>query len=148
MTGSESPQQDLVQFRPIAVLLAAATALSGSPSMIDRMANALNPEPAVRTIRDSLRLVDSELARSESERRLRVGTKTTTTGREYRVVEVQDEIGVFQIVGHLPSSEMVREFIDKVQSDTSLARKIGAYASAILVESRLRAPSAQQGEVK
>lgn len=116
--------------------------------MIDRMANALSPEPAVRTIRDSLRLVDSELTRSESERRLRVGTKTATTGREYRVVEVQDEIGVFQIVGHLPSSEMVREFIDKVQSDTTLARKIGAYASAILVESRLRATSAQQDEVK
>ncbi|MEN3047866.1 MAG: hypothetical protein ABDH63_03685 [Candidatus Caldarchaeales archaeon] len=148
MMRSESVQQDLARFRPIAVLLAAASALSGSPSMIDRMANALSPEPAIRTLRDSLRLVDSELSRSESERRLKFGIGTAATGREYRVIEVKDETGVFQIIGHLPSSEMVREFIDRVQNDTALARKIGAYASAILVESRSRAPLAQENEVR
>jgi hypothetical protein len=47
-------------YRDVAVLLSAASILTESPSLIDRMANCLNQEPAVRAVNDALRIIESD----------------------------------------------------------------------------------------
>ncbi len=130
------------QYRDIAVLLAAASALTESPSLIDRMANALNPEPAIRSVKDALRIIDGELSQS-TEKKIEV-VKSQENQKERSKVKVRTEGGELTIYGHLPNNEVVRRFLDDVHGDTSLARKIGALASAILVDAKLR--SEMEGE--
>ncbi|MEM0384233.1 MAG: hypothetical protein QXV27_05250 [Candidatus Caldarchaeum sp.] len=113
--------------REIAVLLAVASALTESPSLIDRMSNALSPEPAVRAVSDALRILQSDQMSGTPS----LMTERTEKGR-YVVV------GNKRIFGWLPTGEDVRRFIEDVQQNVSLARKIGTFASALLVESMLR----------
>ncbi|MEM4334168.1 MAG: hypothetical protein QXK61_08440 [Nitrososphaerota archaeon] len=111
-------------YRSVAVLLAAASTLTESPSLIDRMANALNPEPAARAVYDALRIVESD----QKSNNPRIKNEKDERGRPYL------SIGDKKIFGWIPTSETVRKFIENVCTDVSIARKIGTFASALLVE--------------
>jgi len=115
-------------YRDLAVLLSAASILTDSPSLIDRMANCLSPEPAVRAITDALRVVESD--QRDENPRLRV--EKDAKGYSYVVVDN------YRIFGRMPSGETVRKFLEEVYKDISAARKIGTLASAITVESKLK----------
>ncbi|MEM4304172.1 MAG: hypothetical protein QW470_05610 [Candidatus Caldarchaeum sp.] len=120
-------EQQTKTHREIAVLLAAASALTESPSLIDRMSNALSPEPAVRAVSDALRILQSDQMSGKP------SLKTERTEKGSYVV-----VGNRRIFGWLPTGEDVRRFIEDVQQNVSLARKIGTFASALLAESMLR----------
>jgi len=125
-------------YRDVAVLLSAASILTESPSLIDRMANCLSPEPAVRAVTDALRIVESD--QNAGKPRLKL-EKDDVKKHTYVVI---DNIRIF---GKIPSGETVRRFIEEVYKDISTARKIGTLASAFLVESRLRVER-EQGEIE
>jgi len=126
MTQVEEPTRI---YREVAVLLSAASILTESPSLIDRMANCLSPEPAVRAVTDALRIVESDQRTEKPRLKLEKDKE-----KKYSYVVVDD----FRIFGRIPSGEAVRRFIEEVYKDISTARKIGTLASALLVESRLR----------
>ncbi|MDW8074052.1 MAG: type I-A CRISPR-associated protein Csa5 [Nitrososphaerota archaeon] len=137
----ESEVESTRRYRSVAVLLASAAALIESPSLIDRMSNALNPEPAARSIKDALRILDSEVSQPPDRRRLSI-TETVGEKGEVRtkiVVSASEEAGQVEIYGQLPNNEIVRRFIEDVERDITIARKIGTLASAILVEAKLKA---------
>ncbi|MCX8201392.1 MAG: hypothetical protein N3H84_04745, partial [Candidatus Caldarchaeum sp.] len=85
---------------------------------------------AIRAVSDALRIVQSDLRSATPS----VKTETTEKGP---IVNV----GGRKIYGRLPSGEDVRRFIEAVQNDVSLAKRIGTVASALLVEAML----AQEG---
>jgi CRISPR type I-A-associated protein Csa5 len=133
MTQVEEPTR---VYRDVAVLLSAASILTESPSLIDRMANCLSPEPAVRAVTDALRIVEGD-QRSEKPR-LRLEQDKE---KKYPYVLIDD----FPIFGRIPSGETVRRFIEEVYQDISTARKIGTFASSLVVEYRLRVEREQGG---
>jgi hypothetical protein len=61
--------------------------------------------------------------------------------KKYPYVLIDD----FPIFGRIPSGETVRRFIEEVYQDISTARKIGTFASSLVVEYRLRVER-EQGE--
>ncbi|GBC71629.1 hypothetical protein HRbin02_01414 [Candidatus Calditenuaceae archaeon HR02] len=123
------------RYRDVAVLLAAASAMTGSPSLIDRMTYALGPEPAMKAVADALRIVQSDL----SSQRPAISQGASEKG--YPEVRVRDEAGNTSVVipGRLPGSETVRNFLEEVSRDVSIARKIGTYASSLLVGALIKA---------
>ena len=129
------------EYRDVAVLLAAASALTGSPSLIDRLTYALSPEPALKAVADALRIVQSDQNSQEP------AITQTKTEKGYSIVSVrvEDKKSPLVIYGRLPSSELVRSFIETVSRDVNIARKIGTFASSLLVEAQLRL-GREQGE--
>lgn len=123
------------RYRDVAVLLAAASALTGSPSLIDRMTYALGPEPAMKAVADALRIVQSDLSSH------RPAISQAVTEKGYPEVLVRDETRGTTLVisGRLPGSETVRSFIEEVSRDVTLARKIGTFASSLLVGALIKA---------
>ncbi len=121
-------------YRDIAVLLAAASALTGSPSLIDRLTYALSPEPALKAVADALRIVQSD---QNSQNPAMAQTKNTK-GYPIVSVRVEDKRAPLVIYGRFPNSELVRSFIEDVSRDVNIARKIGTFASSLLVEALLR----------
>jgi CRISPR type I-A-associated protein Csa5 len=122
------------EYRDVAVLLAAASALTKSPSLIDRLTYALSPEPALKAVADALRILHSD-QNSQS--------PAITQGKNERgypivSVRVEDRDVPLVIRGRLPWSELVRSFIEEVGRDVNIARKVGTYASSLLVEAQLR----------
>ena len=129
------------KYRDVAVLLAAASALTGSPSLIDRLTYALSPEPALKAVADALRIVQSDQNSQEP------AITQTKTEKGYSIVSVrvEDKKSPLVIYGRLPGSELVRSFIETVSRDVNIARKIGTFASSLLVEAQLRL-GREQGE--
>jgi len=129
------------KYRDVAVLLAAASALTGSPSLIDRLTYALSPEPALKAVADALRIVQSDQNSQEP------AITQTKTEKGYSIVSVrvEDKKSPLVIYGRLPGSELVRNFIETVSRDVNIARKIGTFASSLLVEAQLRL-GREQGE--
>ncbi len=129
------------EYRDVAVLLAAASALTGSPSLIDRLTYALSPEPALKAVADALRIVQSDQNSQEP------AITQTKTEKGYSIVSVrvEDKKSPLVIYGRLPGSELVRSFIETVSRDVNIARKIGTFASSLLVEAQLRL-GREQGE--
>jgi len=125
MAHQEEPTRT---YRDIAVLLSAASIMTDSPSLIDRMANCLSPEPAIRAVTDALRIVDSD--QNAEKPRL----KTGKDDKGYPYVQVDNH----RIIGRMPSGETVRKFLEEVYDDIATARKVGTLASALTVESKLR----------
>lgn len=121
------------RFRRVAALVAAASALTGSPSLIDRMTNALSPEPAVRAVTDALRIIQSD----QNSKNPQISAGQDEKGRPFVSVKREGEQSL-QIYGGLPSGENVREFIEEVYRDVSIVKKIGAYASALLLDAQLK----------
>jgi CRISPR type I-A-associated protein Csa5 len=122
------------KYGDVAVLLAAASALTRSPSLIDRMTYALSPEPALEAVADALRILQSD--QNSQNPAITQGKD----GRGYPIVSVRvDDRNVPLVIqGRLPSSESVRSFVEDVSRDVNIARKIGTYASSLLVEAQLR----------
>jgi CRISPR type I-A-associated protein Csa5 len=121
-------------YRDVAVLLSAASILTESPSLIDRMANCLNQEPAVRAVNDALRIIESDQMTGKPRLRL----EKNEAGRYTYVVVDREQGGPARIFGRIPSGETVRKFIEAIYRDITTARKIGTLASALVVESQLR----------
>ncbi|MEM4494591.1 MAG: hypothetical protein QXE96_02175 [Candidatus Caldarchaeum sp.] len=127
---SEEPTR---RFRRISALVAAASALTGSPSLIDRLTNALSPEPGVRAVTDALRIIQSD----QNSKNPQISVGEDEKGRPIVSVKKEGEQRL-QIYGGLPSGENVREFIEEVYRDVSIVKKIGAYASALLLDAQLK----------
>ncbi len=138
MAQQEEPTRT---FRDIAVLLSAASIITDSPSLIDRMANCLSPEPAVRAVTDALRIIDSDQNAEKPQ------LKTAIDERGYTYLLIEDKHDrKHRINGRLPSGETVRKFLEEVYMDIATARKIGTLASALTVESKLRIEQTQTTE--
>jgi len=128
MTQEQTREEVTRHHRDIAVLLASASALTRSPSLIDRMTYTLSPEPAVKAVSDALRIIESDQISSNPK------LKTGRTEKGDNIVTVEG----LAIYGKLPSGEDVRRFIEVVEKDVTIARKIGTIASGLLVEAMLK----------
>jgi len=128
MTQEQTREEVTRHHRDIAVLLASASALTGSPSLIDRMTYTLSPEPAVKAVSDALRIIESDQVSSNPK------LKTGRNEKGDNIVTVEG----LTIYGKLPSGEDVRRFIEVVEKDVTIARKIGTIASGLLVEAMLK----------
>ncbi len=124
------------EYRSVACLVATASIYTESLNLIDRLAYALNPESAIKSLNDSLRIVEGAVRRGEvgeaveksegggdrSVIKIRVGD-----GREYRLLYCS-----------LPNVEVVRRFLEEVRRNIEVARTIGTLANSMVLEARLR----------
>jgi CRISPR type I-A-associated protein Csa5 len=131
---TESTREYTKEYRDVAVLLAAASALTRSPSLIDRLTYALSPEPALKAVADALRILQSD----QNSQNPAITQAKNERGYPIVRVRVEDRNAPLVIWGRLPSSESVRSFVEDVSRDVNIARKIGTYASSLLVEAQLR----------
>jgi len=126
------------RYRSIAALVASAVLITESPTLVDRITNALSPEAVMRSISDSLRIVE--------------GASRGAGGAIIKEEKIKDENEEIQSIvitigegdssrkyvikyASLPSYETVRDFLEKIQRDIILARKIGIVAQSMILES-------------
>lgn len=115
------------RYKKIAALLASATIITGSPTIIDRMANALTSEQALRSLSDALRIIIS-IKQSGS-------SLTTLQEKDENVLITKVEENVthqYTIPYGLPNESDIGSFIDYVSEDISMARKLGTLAANLV----------------
>ncbi|QKR01116.1 type I-A CRISPR-associated protein Csa5 [Metallosphaera tengchongensis] len=115
--------------RRVANLLAVATIYADTPTFTDRMANALNKESVLRSIYDAERIVKVGKDRGEI---METREQGEHSGPWISVVETSDKGKNVKgkVFGYLPSEQDVEKFLNYVEKDIYLARKVGALAMA------------------
>lgn len=126
------------RYRSIAALVASAVLITGSPTLVDRITNALSPEAVMRSISDSLRIVEGASrgagGASIKEEKIKEGDKEIQS----IVIAIREGGSSREYIikyASLPSSETVREFLERIERDIILARKIGIVAQSMILES-------------
>ena len=115
-------------YMDVAVLIATAVARTKSMALLDGLAYALNPESIKMAVADALRVIQyDQVSRNPS-----IVQTVDENGRPIIKVRVEDKDEPIVIRRRLPSSEVVRRFIE--EADPDLAKKVGAHASSMLVK--------------
>ncbi|ABP95305.1 CRISPR-associated protein, Csa5 family [Metallosphaera sedula] len=112
------------RLRRVANLLATASIYAETPTLLDRISNALSKEAAVKVIGDCERIVNTGLNRGE------IRLQTGENPRIYIDVKEGERTKTYELYGSLSSSEDVTQFIEDVERDIYTARKVGAVAMA------------------
>lgn len=112
------------RLRKVANLLATASIYAETPTLLDRISNALSKEAAVKVIGDCERIVNTGLNRGE------IRLQTGENPRIYIDVKEGERTKTYELYGSLSSSEDVTQFIEDVERDIYTARKVGAVAMA------------------
>jgi CRISPR type I-A-associated protein Csa5 len=99
-------------------LVITASLLESSPTLIDRLANALSKEVVVRVISDCQRILSSAINR---------GQVKQETDHKPSIIVTTDE-GTFNLYGYLPDEGDVMSFLNDVENDVYVARKTAALA--------------------
>jgi CRISPR type I-A-associated protein Csa5 len=136
---SQEKQKSIYKYRKIAAILATAALITESPNIIDRMANALTSEQAIRALNDALRIIESiksSIKSSSSKIKLH---ETIKDGKPYIEITVASEKPnepprSISVPYGFPNESDVTIFIDDVSENVFIARKIGTLASALVVE--------------
>ncbi|AAK41676.1 type I-A CRISPR-associated protein Csa5 [Saccharolobus solfataricus] len=137
----------------IANLLAVGFLYSESPTLVDRFANALSKEAVTKVLYDVQRIVQMGIDRSE------IATTTITIqgkdypaqGKDYPAVNVNSSGAKYTVVGYLPTSQDIEDFLRMIEEDVYYARKAGALAMSIANRIKLgskQSKSEQGGEKK
>ncbi|MCY0860748.1 MAG: type I-A CRISPR-associated protein Csa5 [Sulfolobaceae archaeon] len=121
-----SSEVNEIVLKKVANLLAVATIYAETPTFTDRMANSLSKESVVRSIYDAERIVSVGKSRGE----IMETTEVEEGTNESRPIIVIKEKG--KIYGTLPNESDISEFLDYVERDIYLARKVGAIAMSIV----------------
>jgi CRISPR type I-A-associated protein Csa5 len=142
MVNNLTDTEDLTRrFRSVAALIASASIISGSPTLVDRVINALSPEAVIRSLGDSLRIVENALKsdREPSIREEKVREKENDEEKTVPTIIIKvkedDKTETYKIrYASLPSSEIVRDFMEKTYNNVLIARKIGILAQSMILE--------------
>lgn len=125
------------EFDDISRIFAAVTIATGSYSLIDRVSNALTPEPVNRAIYDLSR--NLEALSGGGETYIREKIEKGKEGKDYTVVEIKPKDGAPKTLwGYLARPERLREFQKAIESNITIARKMAAYAMYLVAYSNLR----------
>jgi CRISPR type I-A-associated protein Csa5 len=122
-------------FRGVSLLLASASLITGSPTLIDRVANALTMDSVIKSINDALRVVES-FQKNSSE----VNGITETQDRK-TILKVDGKTFIFPAT--LSSTRQVQDFFIEAEKDIRIARAVAALAEGLIVDSRR---SGKEGE--
>jgi len=122
-------------FRGVSLLLASASLITGSPTLIDRVANALTIDSVIKSINDALRVVES-FQKNSSEVN---GIKETQDRKT--ILKVDGKTFIFPAT--LSSTRQVQDFFIEAEKDIRIARAVAALAEALIVDSRR---SGKEGE--
>lgn len=123
----QEKHDSVYKYRKIAAILAAATLITESPNIIDRMSNALTSEQAIRALSDALRIIESIKSSSSK-------IKLQETNNDIKIITDEEQSKIITIPYGLPNESDVVIFIDNVSENISIARKIGTLASALVVK--------------
>lgn len=115
-------------FRGVSLLLASASLITGSPTLIDRVANALTMDSVIKSVNDALRVVES-FQKNSSE----VNGITETQDRK-TILKVDGKTFIFPAT--LSSTRQVQDFFIEAEKDIRIARAVAALAEALIVDSR------------
>jgi CRISPR type I-A-associated protein Csa5 len=122
-------------FRGVSLLLASASLITGSPTLIDRVANALTIDSVIKSINDALRVVES-FQKNSSEVNGIMETQDRKT-----ILKVDGKTFIFPAT--LSSTRQVQDFFIEAEKDVRIARAVAALAEALIVDSRR---SGKEGE--
>lgn len=115
-----------MEFDDISRIFAAVTIATGSYSLIDRVSNALTPDPVNRAIYDLSRNLEALSGGGETYIRQ---IEKEGSGKKHAIVEIKPKDGVTKTLwGYLARPERLREFQKAIESDITIARKVAAYA--------------------
>ncbi|MEM0172101.1 MAG: type I-A CRISPR-associated protein Csa5 [Thermoproteota archaeon] len=127
------------EFDDVSRIFAAVTIATGSYSFIDRISNALSPDPVNRAIYDLSRNLEALSGGGETYIR-----QVESGGKKY--IEIKPKDGVTKTLwGHLARPERLREFQKTIESDITIARKVAAYAMYLVAYTDL---TSQKEEVE
>lgn len=116
----------------ISTMLAAAVLYSGSPGVVDRMANALSKEAVAKVLNDAQRIVSVGIDRGEV-----VAQRSSSGQADYVVVTVRTVDRTYTLYGTLPSPGDVEDFTRELEKNIYVARKVGALAMAAVNRAKL-----------
>lgn len=119
----------------MANLLAVVTIYSGSPTYVDRLANALSKEAVSRVVYEALRVLRVGIYNGEvTTGTIKVKTKEGEAEYPAITVKVKEKEGQekhYNVIGYLPTDTDVEKFMSLVEKDIYYSRKAGALAMSI-----------------
>lgn len=135
MAASLEGREITREYRSIACLVAAASIYTGSPNLLDRLAYALNPESAVKSLNDSLRIIEGAVRRGEVEET----SEKIGEGSERNIIKISvgNEKEYTLPYCTLPKAETTRRFLEELRSNIWVARAVGILANSMVLEARL-----------
>nr|WP_221290567.1 type I-A CRISPR-associated protein Csa5 [Stygiolobus caldivivus] len=122
----------------VANMLASVFVYSGSPTYVDRFANALSKEAVARVLYESQRVLQIGITNGE----VKTGN-AEVTGRAvkatdkkegenvYPAIIIRREDKQYAIIGFLPTDKDIEDFISLIEKDIYYARKAGALAMSV-----------------
>ncbi|MEM3449917.1 MAG: type I-A CRISPR-associated protein Csa5 [Nitrososphaerota archaeon] len=115
-----------MEFDDVSRIFAAVTIATGSYSLIDRVSNALTPDPVNRAIYDLSRNLEA-LSRGGETYIKQI--EKESGGKKHAIIEIKPKDGAAKTLwGYLARPERLREFQKAVESNITIARKVAAYA--------------------
>ena len=113
--------------RRISNLLAVAYLYDNSITLLDRIANSLSKESALRSIYDAFRVIDVATKNKE----IIFSSSGDSKQKKFIIIKKKDEKTYF-IPGTLPSEKDLEIFYDMLDRSTLYARKAGTLALALV----------------
>ncbi|AWR95232.1 type I-A CRISPR-associated protein Csa5 [Acidianus brierleyi] len=111
----------------IANLLATSSLYTDSPTLIDRIANALSKEAITKVLNDSQRIIESGISK---------GDIFQNKKDDHPIISIKGE-KMLSIYGYLPTTSDIENFLLEVEKDIYNARKAGAIAMSIVNQAKL-----------
>jgi len=124
----------------IARLLAVTFLYSGSPNLVDRIANALSKEAVAKALYDAQRIVQVGFGKNE----IKSYTKQDEKGKKYNIIQITVDNNNYEVRGSLPMEQDIEKFLSIIEKDIYYARKAGALAMSIVIRNVSREKVAQQ----
>jgi CRISPR type I-A-associated protein Csa5 len=115
------------KFRGVSLLLAGASLITGSPTLIDRVANALSFDSVIKSVNDALRVIES-FQKNKSEKNELIESSDKT------ILKIDGEQYVLSAT--LCTSTQLQEFFKEAESDIRIARAVAALAESLIVDAR------------
>ncbi|PSN99201.1 hypothetical protein B9Q11_01130 [Candidatus Marsarchaeota G2 archaeon ECH_B_SAG-F08] len=115
------------KFRGVSLLLAGASLITGSPTLIDRVANALSVDSVIKSVNDALRVIES-FQKNKSEKNELIESVDKT------ILKIDGEQYVLSAT--LCTSTQLQEFFKEAESDIRIARAVAALAESLIVDAR------------
>ena len=133
--------EDII-IRKVSNLLATAFLYSGSPTLMDRFANALSKDALSKVLYDIQRVVEVGIENNEIKTTSIKTERGGGGGVEYNTIEIIAENEgnkqkKYTIIGYLPSNQDIERFLNMIERDVYYARKASALAMSTVNRQKL-----------
>ncbi len=116
----------------VANLLAVSLFYGESPTLVDRFANALSKEAVAKVLYDVERIVQMGRQRGEINE-----ISKNISGKDLPAISVTSRMGEYQVIGYLPTTQDIEDFLGLIERDVYYSRKAGALAMSIAIENKM-----------